>query len=309
VQVRIDDSPAQIEPLSAQRWRIALRPQGLPQRIEVFYQGELDDSSERALLAVAPTVENIAVQRTLWTIYAPPSAGQSKSKPSGQVSQLQLDTLRLRSLTELLRLPRHQRVESAPRETHDWLVAWETRWQTLRAEIARSQRATHDDDPVVADLIDIDAEHRRAIDQLDGATLPRQSAARGEHAFSKLSVGPHPVVARAIVQGSSSTLRVQFAPTAAASERQSRWLIAVVMAMGAVALGLSRWWLPSSDWPLRCARAIGVALGLAWILWLWPAWVGWVIVVWCLLPRNWPGRRESLGDTGSAVILRGAAQS
>jgi hypothetical protein len=309
VHVRAGEVAAQVQPISTQRWRIALRPQGMPQRIEVFYQGELTpENSQRRLQAASPVLEDIAVQRTLWTVYAPLALGRGVPQTGGEISPLRQDLVRLRSLCEVMRLPRHVRVETTARETNDWIAAWESRWQAVRSDVDRAQLQsleTPDEKTSLTELQAIDDDHEQILDDLDVAPpLPMlssdQPAALPE--FWRFTVARGDLATRTMVQGSHSVLTVNFPQAASASP--ARWIFGGFLAVAGLALLIARRWLPQSDGLLRSGRAIGVLVGIAWALWLWPWWVGWVIVLLFLLPQRRLAWRRTSSESGSAIVVR-----
>ena len=68
----VDGLSALAVPRGDGRWRLSLGPQQLPQRIEVVFAGELTGLSDRTRKRFeAPSLVDLPVDRTLWTIYAP----------------------------------------------------------------------------------------------------------------------------------------------------------------------------------------------------------------------------------------------
>jgi hypothetical protein len=312
VHVRVGELSAQFQEISPSRWRIALRPQGLPQRIEVLYHGVLPAAQEKhRVLASAPVLEDLAVERTLWTILSPPATGLGEVQTGGELSPVRQDLLRLRSLTEVMRLPNHLRVQNSVRETNDWFVPWESRWQALRQRIVRAQlqmQTDEVDESVLADLQAIDADHEQIMNDLNLKSFP------DSHSESKpLSAISHPLgfeagqfATRAMVQGSSTTMQVDY-PTALNRSALQRWSLAILAwATGAALLLFGRRLFPA-DRTFRNRRAIGVVVGIAWAIWLWPAWIGWLIVLAFLLPSHWPIWRKGHSDSGSAIIVRSSS--
>lgn len=308
VQIRADDMPAQTQPISPQRWRIALRPQGMPQRIEVFYQGTLAGSVARQITASAPTIEDVAVERTMWTIYGPPTHGRGVPQTGGEIAPLQQDLSRLRSLTEVMRLPRYLRLESTERETSDWFRSWDRRWQAVRRAVVRTQLQSPpaDQQPALAELQAMDEDREKIAADLGLSPIIANEISEPPP-FALYTLPRGDFACRTMVQGSNATQVVDYSAAPGEGESLARWSLALLLAAAGSFLLLARNWLPATDWPLRSSRAIGVLIGIAWALWLWPAWLGWAIIVLFLLQQTWPVRkRAATADTGSAVVVRSA---
>ncbi len=77
VHLSVAGLPVAASPVGADKWRFELGSTQLPQRIEAVFRGVLSAKSEpiRRMHVPAPGIEGVHVDRTLWTVYGPPSAG------------------------------------------------------------------------------------------------------------------------------------------------------------------------------------------------------------------------------------------
>lgn len=310
VHVTVGELPAQYEQDSPQRWHIELRPHGLPQRIEVYYEGRLDREDDARIEAAAPMLEDIAVERTLWSVHAPAWAGTGKPAAGGEIAAWQQDMLRLRSLTELIRLPRYLRVENTEQETRDWFLPWDRRWQALRRDVMREQLmagAGSSDTLPLADLHVIDNEHQQILADLNleemsgsGAT----STVNTPEQMWRYAVARHGSVVRCMIKGSSRQLTIHYAEPVSRQSWLPRLLAGGTLGGFALLLLTAPRWMPRGDWPLQCGRAVGVGLGIGWALLLWPPALGWAIVLIFLLPVRWARLPFSVGEARSAIVVR-----
>jgi hypothetical protein len=209
-----------------------------------------------------------------------------------------------------MRLPRHLRLESTTRETRDWFLQWNRCWQIVRRAVVRAQLQAPqaDQQPVLAELQAIDEDREKIVADL-GITLAQADELPELSPFWGFTVPRGELACRSLVQGSNATQVVEYPAAQASSDVVGRWLLGLLVATLGSSLLIARRWLPATDWPLRNCRAIGVLIGIAWALWLWPAWFGWAIVLLFVWPQTWPQRRSATRDTGSAIVVRNAAEN
>ncbi len=300
LEVRIGELPVQAEQKSPQVWRVKLADHNLPQRVEVLYAGEVSaGTSSRELTAIAPRLADVTIQRTVWSVYAPAWAGEGVCDVGGELNPVQQDALRLRALTELIRLPTLNRLEHSTRETHDWIAPWQSRWQRRRRDVIRGELlagALTDGQFPRVDLNSVDQTYALAMGELK---LPAEThAATGETLDAddlwETTVAPQAPVNRRMVKGASQTIQVAYRGSSDSSGwwQRAGLILSLIVAAGLVATCPR--WLPRSDWPLRSGHALGVLAGLGWALFLWPAALGWAIVAFSLLTLGW--RPKGAGD-------------
>ena len=123
------------------------------------------------------------------------------------------------------------------------------------------------------------------------------------HRLWQRSLPPDARVVRRAHKGASHELELTYTPSG-----QGNWLgnatltVALCLAAGLVFL-LPRW-LVSSDLLVQCRHAIGIGLGIAWALLLWPAFIGWMIAGICFIVLVWQPALRSGGRRGDELILR-----
>jgi hypothetical protein len=123
--------PARRTGVGDQRWSIELASRQLPHRIAVLYQGdELDGTGALGSDAVgldAPTLEGIAVEKTLWTIYRDEAERLDVDGNSARsISAAEAQRQRLESSVRLL--------DAADSQPQDQIVAWYGRWERRISE-------------------------------------------------------------------------------------------------------------------------------------------------------------------------------
>jgi len=121
----------------ANHWRLALGPQHLPQRIEIVFSGDRTPMTAGAPTQLeAPSLVNLQVDRTIWTIYAPPQfiAGP-RAEEVVSLSRSQFDLFRLQSAVDMLDLPADVAADQAPEEIARWYRRWKRRFTAARSTL------------------------------------------------------------------------------------------------------------------------------------------------------------------------------
>lgn len=309
VNVRVAGLPAQLQREDDTTWVVKLGPDRMPQRIEVTYQGHVA-TDQAAFELPAPVLEKLHAERTLWTIRGGAVLGLGTATSEGSdITSLQQEMLRLRAITELIKLPRYLRVENSPDEVRLWYGAWQPRWQTSRNRVTRLQLSQYEEVPdsaLVSDLQVIDSDHRDVIADFDvpEASGPQRGAIDAADLWWA-QTGDAAVFTRCMSKGAAEKIIVRFDRTGSTS-----WFgkLAIVAGVLALAVGLvwgsRRWSL--GDWPLRLGRAGGVLFGIIWIVWFWPGFVGWIVVAAFLLGGKTRTPRWIASQPDSAIIVRAA---
>jgi len=305
--IRVDGMPAQVEKRSSHRWNVRLQSAKLPQRIETIYTGKLDVSGSLPVVeATAPALADIAVERTLWTMYAPPWAGKPELA-GAELSAAQQDLIRLRSLADLIRLPRHLRLEYSSSQTRDWLVPWQSRWEHQRRALRRRQlvcAAVAPSSTPDLPLQDADFNYRQSISELeipnDDAAAPLPEILFTDVLWDRI-VADESVAARRMVKGTSRQIHARFVHPQAPGIPWVRYAAAAVCIGGAALAWASPRWVTASDWPLRCGHALGLAAALPIGIAVWPTGVLWLVGIAAVLffVRAW-----RTPPAGSVIIVR-----
>lgn len=239
----------------ANELRIPLAMPQLPQRLRVLFKGETEPTAShrtRRLLAV-PSISDIDVRRTLWTLH--------RSRPSHLPllshtihSRPEIDEVRRQHLVRILELGEQA---SSQQRADDYSV-WRGTW---------SQR-----------LKQLEAGESLAAGVLGGVGMP------------ETGTPTHDV--HCAFEGPAATLTlVRENPSLPGLLRRvvAACLLMTVLALVFIARSWHGLWEFIAAWP----HFIGVACGLVWWLWLAPSFVGWIIVAISLISvarPAWPGR-------------------
>ena len=74
VQASVEDMPAAPKRIGDGVWRLALASSDLPQRVGVVFQGVMPERDRAGQLRFeSPTLGDLPVRQTLWTVFLPPS--------------------------------------------------------------------------------------------------------------------------------------------------------------------------------------------------------------------------------------------
>jgi hypothetical protein len=85
IQALIEDMPAAPKRIGDGVWRLALASSDLPQRIGVVFQNLTPEAGRTGRLRfTSPTLGNLPVRQTLWTVFLPPS--WTADNPEGAVA-------------------------------------------------------------------------------------------------------------------------------------------------------------------------------------------------------------------------------
>lgn len=281
--------------------RLTLLSDRMPQFVDVVYRTRRSTASDVAVEIAVPKPEEVPIERTLWTI-AEPSRSRLEPNSAVAVSRFRTEVQRLEMLDASLTDLRSQgTLESAA----PWSVPLLRRRDRVRNELLRLA-GRHDD-----------AERRdaqRLLDDSDrntGAWRVEETAALGEHRDGaqadvdelwNSTVSPYAsVVCLATADGRCETSVRRADP----GTETSRKLAAIVG--GLLLLAAGRLWT-SADGGARWGQVVGMLAGIAWIVWLRPAFVGWVLLAVVLACRLHPSlrraRRRPPTLTRSLSVLR-----
>jgi hypothetical protein len=314
LQASVNGTPAALGRQEDGAWRLGLGSDQLPQRIEVLFTSQLgaDSSGHERWRLAAPHLGDLEVERSLWTVYGSHPWRLDDASAGLRTSSLKQEMTRLKSIASLMNLA----PAIVPSDLADDLEAWYAPWArryvaalaTVRQELLRTG----------------DSERARSIEsEVRGIEQEQlQIARRLAMPESLLRGGPEPPAAeqaRQIWQWTSlrQPAAIRLASTDAATDivleptapLAAQWTGRLLGSLAVVALSVllgalvgSRWWQHVVAW----RHAIGVALGVAWWLWLSPAALGWLIAAASLLAA-YRQRRPPRREMGSSVIRLGAS--
>ncbi len=310
VQARVNGLPALAASEGDEQWRLSLASTELPQHIEIVFSGDLPPAAWGRQRLPAPTLGDLPVDRTLWTIRGPQGSKLVDVLEPRQTNVWRQHQFRLQSIIEMQRLAAGLSSEESAADLAAWSDPWTRRYRQYRGDAERELLQVREPDSassVLAELRAMDQESARLTRELTGDTRVRPASADLEanqpgqlwrFAFD----APQPPV-RAMFASRSAEIEV-----ARGESLWDHWPWRLLTAMGIsavaaalLALARSRWWPAWQRW----RYVASAALGLAWWLWLSPSLLGLVIVGLSAVAawRDRPRPREA----GSAVVRLGTS--
>ena len=143
VHLSVAGLPVAAAPAGPDSWRFALQSTQLPQRIEVVFRGSLGARSGaiNRVQVPAPGIEGVEVDRTLWTVYGPPSAGPATLlEPTSGLTPVRQELSRLEATESILGQALNVASEQAPEEIRRWYAPWNARFVTARNRVQELAR-------------------------------------------------------------------------------------------------------------------------------------------------------------------------
>jgi hypothetical protein len=290
------------------QYDLPLGPKWLAQRIEVVFRGSLpgrpDGGSERF---EAPWLGDVPVERTLWTVSGPPGFEVEAPADGEPRSRWRHDLLRLRTTSQSIEAAATGEMD--PASTPAWYRRWVRRLAATRAALLwqlNSRGVLSQEETVQAAIREVDQAQSRLAARLGTSDVLAEC-----YADPWAGGGPAELWRQTLPHGRSAA-RYSFheaVPALSVDYRRSgsdpigyRVMAALALLLGVAAAGwalrrglLRRWFY---QWP----ALFGVALGLAWWLWLSPSLVGWGIVLGTLGTAVVSAWRRSTPPPGSSVI-------
>ncbi|MFH1923568.1 MAG: hypothetical protein ABIP48_27225 [Planctomycetota bacterium] len=294
VQVTVAGVACAPVPAGDQRWRVPLRADLVPQRMEIVFTGSAPEPDPNGLIRFeAPSLEEFAVRQTLWTVSGP--LCYELGIPEGMRTSTPLDLALARRESAEALLNRAAGPAAAgddPAERGPLERVWVRQYAASSRELLRQLTQAGQTDS--AGIIE--------------AQLQSVAPAAGEAA--PVADGPgeiwpwtldrsHPTTCCVAGAGSDSlTLRYRRHEPDLLARRvvgAAGMAGAMLLALLAIRLGVPAALL--YRWPCL----VGVVAGLAWWLWLWPSALGWGIVLVSLAASLRSGWRRSR-PSGSAIV-------
>jgi hypothetical protein len=299
-------SPLQLGPGS---WQLPLVSERLPQRISVVFKGGFNDPMHGGLKKFsAPSLGDLPVGDTLWTISSPPSLRPEIGKDKKTATLCDQQWIRLRntaatitSAAELLQLD----------DAEETL-----RWYQLQARYLTEARSS------LQNQLDLepDSQSTKALKQKIEAIDKRQNECAQRIGLSNVLVQAkagftttgepgdywhHRLeepgnIARYAFEGSAASISIGYHRSTQMG--LGRRIFAVLCLGGAVFL--FGWGVRRGTWTALInerPHALGIAVGLAWWCWLWPSFLGLLLVLICLVSW-WRTHRQERAETTSTSV-------
>jgi len=293
VQVTVAGVAVSPVPEGAGAWRVRLGPERLPQRIEVVFTGRLPESDGYGRRFEAPTLGELPVDRTLWTVAGPPYFVPDESADLEASSAESHQLVRLGSAAEMVEKAAAATAADAAEDMAGCYRTWTRRLAAARAVLLRvSPRSVPDD------LLSKLSPQTRAILQRPAAgAVPTEDPVE----LWRRSLDPRQTVFRCAFSARSPSITVAFRQAEAGPWCADLVPATVLLLLtGLTVVGLRRGAL--AEWFKQWPAVFGVGVGLAWWLWLQPGVLGWAIVLGSLAALTFSGWKRVPPAAGSSVI-------
>ena len=308
VSVLIDGRPALItKTVDSRRLRLALGPARFPQSLEIVSRtvGESHDARrvvlQRPNLLIGDTP--IPVEVSLWTFAELPSEIRSQIIGPAPVTALDQTALRFDRLVSIAESATAAAADAPAPDGENWSRPWATLLQVVEdqsrhilshtspaATLAQVSQSSEDQINHASQRL---AKWLQQVGNARAGTGPRQSSTASRSADSSATSPSLDAryTACFVAEGGADQLTLQLNPSAGTRARTR--LVAWLLLLGLAATGN---WLRRSptavDFFCRWPEVLGILLGVVYWAWLWPSWVGLLIVavsLWLSLRFDWPG--------------------
>jgi len=295
-------SVAGLPPLVRQRgdsvWRIELTSADLPQRIVAVFSGTLAEGGwrRRYVRLAVPSIANVNVRRTLWTVHGPPAASDGIATGLAGSTPMQHQIWRLESAAELIEMSNQVARGGADEELVHWRRPWTRRYLILRDQLHQEMEAAGVVDATLQErlnVMDQATAANRLIADSGGASRPKPLPA--EIGVLPLLVSPGetglPVYCGGASQDPSIEVQYPELPTGDLAHR----LVAAIGLVGVAGIGSLA--LGQRPLPRISLRAATIGMGLLWWLFLEPSVLGLALLVSGCVSLVWSHRRRKPGVT------------
>ncbi len=265
--VEVAGIPVTLRTESGTRHWVPLGPDQLPQRVDVVFSGSSQSGSPRfGETILAPTLADLPVEQTLWTIHCPVGSVLKETLLEHTLSTAEEQaTARAESASVALQMGERLTPHAAEAGFDSWTRSWKRRQASaIRIASGGQQTAPPEAD---AGLLDLVARHQRRL--LEGQGEP----------------------VRFVIQGASSAVNLRFSDAMQNDVGLRLGLGFALIGLFAIAnVALRRWRLRETleqSW-----FALGVTAGIAWWLWFTPSFVGLMLVILFTTAAFWPVRKS-----------------
>jgi hypothetical protein len=291
----LDELNLILNPLKKDRWRIELGSQVFPQRLQLMFVGQLRSTAGKtAMTFAAPTLEDVTVDKTLWTIFGPSQAGTGASLQLSEENPLRLELARAQHIAELLGSSVSTTAVDA-----ETLALWRKPWsERLNSHFARIRwLMTQTPDIKLARLAERELSRLAPSDPTaaSGSTVNAPASAQSPsdgvaptQVAERLTDQP-PQISEALLQGDVTAyrgvhegpltaVRIRYAPPEQDDFQGRLWLAVLIILAGALAGLIYRNRAAMNmirNWPYVPA----FSAGLFWWMWLSPSIVGLLIML------------------------------
>jgi hypothetical protein len=317
ISATVDGHPALARSLDASHWQVALGSPQLPQSLEIISRFEAETINRHVVELQRPVLlasgKPIPTEVSLWSFANPLHSAVASVHGADQVTPMEQAALRFDRLVSIAEAARLNAAQLPSPDGFHWFESWAVLLLNVRSETKEAvapqieqadSQVSHASEEQIAKaserlnkwLDDCRKNLPGAEAKVDGAT-PASSATAS---LKSTAVGSD--WSYYVAQGGSDRLVLQMS-SPELSTTQVRMVGSLLIA---VFLAGALWLLRSPatiDFFCRWPHVLGILVGLAYWAWLWPSWLGLIIVaasVWLALRFDWPGR--SLRTEASTVM-------
>jgi hypothetical protein len=279
--------PAQTVALQHHRFRLHLGDPQLPQQIEVVYCRPTAARHfwSHKQVYYAPVVEEIPVERTLWTIRGNQRTVVGTPNRDIQSSQVRHELYRLKALDRMIDRASRIAAERATSEINNWYYRWtrslaesRNRVRELRPIAAEAELRQLEESLASVERRQIEFTKRLRTEQVQSDVEAESSLLVGVSDLVTETSAPGAHIQRFTVAGESESISAEYL-----TDRERFSIARIGAALFAVLLGLALWRIcrvyPLGEWLAEWAYVMGVLIGTAWWLWFSPAWIGACVIV------------------------------
>ena len=309
IYVTIDGRVAAVTPNDTHTWEVSLASDRLPQSVEVVFRGTLASKPAAGtnLSVAAPWIYSedlpLEASRTLWTV-GPLSdllvSPRTPATPSYEPNAL--DHLRAEAMVIALRGAMGQKVPD------DWARPWVARhaiYQTSIASVSRADADSRIDTKLAAWLLSVGvatpAETAAGVEDF-GTTIRGRILIDSDDVFSGRATSW-------IFDESHPQLNLRLASRSVAeTPATAAWavmlaLLAIAACVAIARTGRTRFERSVRSVWMRGRYAIMVAVGIVWWLWLWPSFLGLVVVFLAIVLALRPIREVAIRPSGGSSVM------
>jgi hypothetical protein len=301
VHVSIDEQPAAPISLEPGKWKLPLVSERLPQRIEVLFRGTLSDplrSGPRNF--IAPSLGNLPVTQTLWTILSPPSLGPEIGNEEKTATLNRQQLIRFRNTAATITSAENLLLSDDAEET--------LRWYQIKSRRLTSAQVTLQNELALMPVSESSEKLHKEIETIDqqqnefakriGLTkvltqVKAESPAYGDSTdVWQQWLGEQRHAARYAVDGKALSITVNYQSVehiGPLGRIAASLCLAGVVFIFILGIRHGTWTTLLENRPY----AIGIAAGLAWWCWLWPSILGLIAMIVCLIVCRRARRREA----------------
>jgi hypothetical protein len=318
-----EEKPALIWQLGERRWRLCLGPTRLPQTVQTVCrsqraQGTVASHCELVRPRLLDGDRPIPVEVGLWTVNLPGPASKWSVDRAAVVTPTEQAAGRLNRLVSIVETATPAAVDLPLPEGRDWYLPWAARLKAVQRHVhpptgepanagALLQVAPSSDEQLAkaSEQLDIWIEQ---CDEIFAASdgMPRAESSTSDASPAAWELGEHAAGESifCVADGDSRQLLLDLTDQASTAQTRIRDVL-LILGAAAATLALVRagatfevlW-----QWP----HAVTFLVGIVFWAWLWPSWIGLLIVVaslWLTFKPGWPGRAGR--SEGSTLVSSG----